>query len=145
MVDPELPMITLADLGVLRAVDVSDGRVTVTITPTYSGCPAVQAMSDDLVTAIRSAGFEAVTVTTALSPAWSSDDISAAGREALHRAGIAPPAHRASGPIPLTLSVRCPRCRSRRTEELSRFGSTSCKALYRCRDCAEPFDYFKVL
>jgi len=145
VVDPELPMISIADLGVLRAVDVADGSVTVTITPTYSGCPAVQAISDDIVTALRSAGHRDVTVRTQLSPAWSSDDMSAEGRRALAGAGIAPPAHRASGPIPLQLSVRCPQCGSRRTEQLTRFGSTSCKALYRCRDCAEPFDYFKVL
>ena len=143
--DPELPMLTISDLGVLRAVQVADDGVTVTITPTYSGCPAMQAISDDIVTALRSEGYADVFVHTVLSPAWSSDDISEAGRAALHRAGIAPPSHRASGPVPLQLSVRCPHCGSRRTQQLSRFGSTSCKALYRCRDCAEPFDYVKVL
>ena len=143
--DPELPMLTISDLGVLRAVQVADGRVAVTVTPTYSGCPAMQAISDDVVACLQGAGYADVTVRTALSPAWSSDDISDAGRAALHRAGIAPPSHRASGPVPLQLSVRCPQCGSRRTEQLSRFGSTSCKALYRCRDCAEPFDYVKVL
>jgi ring-1,2-phenylacetyl-CoA epoxidase subunit PaaD len=145
VVDPELPMISIADLGVLRGVQVADGCVTVCITPTYSGCPAVQAISDDIGTALREAGYPDVTVTTQLSPAWSTDDMSADGRRALAQAGIAPPAHRTTGPIPLHLSVRCPHCGSRHTQQLTRFGSTSCKALYRCRDCAEPFDYFKVL
>jgi ring-1,2-phenylacetyl-CoA epoxidase subunit PaaD len=146
VVDPELPMLSIADLGVLRTVSVpARGEVHVTITPTYSGCPAVQAISDDIGTALRAAGYPTVTVHTALSPAWSSDDITPQGRNALQRAGIAPPSHRAAGPVPLQLAVRCPQCGSRNTEQLSRFGSTSCKALHRCRDCAEPFDYLKVL
>ncbi|HET8588612.1 MAG TPA: 1,2-phenylacetyl-CoA epoxidase subunit PaaD [Nakamurella sp.] len=146
VVDPELPMLTIADLGVLRSVTVRpDHDVHVTITPTYSGCPAVQAISADIDSALRAAGYRSVTVETVLAPAWSSDDITPEGRDALRRAGIAPPAHQTAGPVPLQLSVRCPQCGSRRTEQLSRFGSTSCKALYRCRDCAEPFDYVKVL
>lgn len=146
VVDPELPMLTIADLGVLRAISVpTRGDVHVTITPTYSGCPAVQAISDDVVTALQAAGYPTVTVHTALSPAWTSDDITPKGRNALQRSGIAPPSHRAAGPVPLQLAVRCPQCGSRNTEQLSQFGSTSCKALHRCRDCAEPFDYVKVL
>lgn len=146
VVDPELPVLSLADLGVLRAVRVEqDGSVEVDITPTYSGCPALRVMSDDIVAALHGAGHPTVRVNVVLSPAWSSDDISTAGRDALTEFGIAPPSHRAAGPVPVTLSVRCPQCGSRRTEQLNRFGSTSCKALYRCTGCLEPFDYFKVL
>lgn len=147
--DPEIPVLTIADLGVLRAVRIGpSGSVHVDLTPTYSGCPALQAMSDDVGTALRAAGYPDVHVDIVLSPAWSTDDITGAGREALARFGIAPPTHRsvdAPGPVPLTLGVRCPQCGSLRTEQLSRFGSTACKALYRCKSCLEPFDYFKVL
>ncbi|MEU8634908.1 1,2-phenylacetyl-CoA epoxidase subunit PaaD [Amycolatopsis sp. NPDC048633] len=150
--DPELPMLTLADLGVLRSVSESDGRVVVAITPTYTGCPAMDTMRDDLEHALVSAGFADVEIRTQLSPAWSSDWISAMGRQKLASAGIAPPgaAPRRAGPIPLTLSapvsvVRCPLCGSADTEEQSRFGATACKALRRCRACAEPFEHVKEL
>jgi ring-1,2-phenylacetyl-CoA epoxidase subunit PaaD len=150
--DPELPMLTLADLGVLRSVSESAGRVVVAITPTYTGCPAMDTMRDDLEHALVSAGFADVEIRTQLSPAWSSDWISAAGRRKLASAGIAPPgaALRRSGPIPLTLSapvsaVRCPLCGSADTEEQSRFGATACKALRRCRSCAEPFEQVKEI
>ena len=150
--DPELPMLTLADLGVLRSVSVSDGRVVVAITPTYTGCPAMDTMRDDLEHALVTAGFADVEVRTQLSPAWTSDWISASGRQKLASAGIAPPgaAPRRSGPIPLTLSapvsaVRCPLCGSADTEEQSRFGATACKALRRCRACAEPFEQVKEI
>ena len=150
--DPELPMLTLADLGVLRSVSESDGRVVVAITPTYTGCPAMDTMRDDLEHALVSAGFADVEIRTQLSPAWSSDWISVAGRQKLASAGIAPPgaAPRRSGPIPLTLSapvstVRCPLCGSADTEEQSRFGATACKALRRCRACAEPFEQVKEI
>ncbi|SFW91889.1 1,2-phenylacetyl-CoA epoxidase subunit PaaD [Amycolatopsis australiensis] len=150
--DPELPMLTLADLGVLRSVAESGGRVVVSITPTYTGCPAMDTMRDDLEHALRSAGFADVEIRTQLSPAWTSDWISAEGRSKLAAAGIAPPgaAPRRSGPIPLTLSppvpaVRCPQCGSADTEEQSRFGATACKALWRCRSCAEPFEHVKEI
>ena len=150
--DPELPMLTLRDLGVLRDVRVEDGTVTVEITPTYSGCPAIAEMRTDLDRALRSAGFASVDVRTVLSPPWSSDDITEHGRRVLAENGIAPPGpapRRASGPIPLTLGTRptlaCPRCASTDTERVSQFGSTACKALYRCRACAEPFEHLKAI
>ena len=147
VLDPEVPVLTLADLGVLRDVTLQDGRVIVTLTPTYSGCPAMEVMERDVADAVRGAGFPAVAVRRVLAPAWSSDDITDEGRRKLEEYGIAPPPERRPdpGPVLLTLSVRCPQCGSTDTEELSRFGSTSCKALWRCRSCAEPFDHFKAL
>ncbi|MDQ7802606.1 1,2-phenylacetyl-CoA epoxidase subunit PaaD [Amycolatopsis sp. A133] len=150
--DPELPMLTLADLGVLRSVSESEGRVVVAITPTYTGCPAMDTMRDDLEHALVSAGYSDVEIRTQLAPAWTSDWISPSGREKLAAAGIAPPgaAPRRSGPIPLTLSapvtrVLCPHCGSADTEEQSRFGATACKALRRCRACLEPFEHVKEI
>lgn len=146
--DPELPVLTLAELGVVRDVTVDGpGRVTVRLTPTYTGCPAIEAMSADIERVLHDHGVPEVSVVTVLAPAWSTDDISAEGRRKLAEFGIAPPrAHRADGgPVPLTLSVRCPRCGSTDTELLSRFSSTACKALRRCVACREPFDHFKEL
>ncbi|MGV9195531.1 1,2-phenylacetyl-CoA epoxidase subunit PaaD [Microbacterium sp. MC2] len=143
--DPEVPVLTIEDLGVLRDLEVDGTRVTVTITPTYSGCPATDAIRDDIVVALTAAGFADVEVRIALAPAWTTDWMSAAGAAKLHGFGIAPPTgRRAVGPIPLTLAVRCPQCGSLDTREISRFGSTACKALYECRACLEPFDHFKV-
>jgi ring-1,2-phenylacetyl-CoA epoxidase subunit PaaD len=151
--DPELPMITLAELGVLREVSEQDGRVVVAITPTYTGCPALDAMRDDLEHALRGAGYREVEVRMVLQPAWSSDWISDDGKRKLAEAGIAPPGaapRPATGPIPLTLTapvrcVRCPRCDSADTEEVSRFSATACKALRRCRSCFEPFEHLKEI
>ena len=151
--DPELPMVTLADLGILRDVVVDGERVQVTITPTYSGCPAMREMGHDLQHRLRQAGYADVDVRTALAPAWSSDWITPAGRAKLADAGIAPPNRavpRAGGPVPLTLSTRprtvtCPRCGSNDTRETSAFSATACKALYRCTACAEPFEYVKEI
>lgn len=153
--DPELPMLTLADLGVLREVAEEGGAVTVTITPTYLGCPAMAAMREDLLRALGEAGYRDVTVRTVLDPPWSSDWISEPGRRKLADAGIAPPgvAPRrpgASGPVPLTLrsaapEVTCPRCGSADTGEISWFGATACKALWRCRSCREPFEQMKEI
>ncbi len=152
--DPELPMLTLADLGVLRSVEVgSDGSVAVTITPTYSGCPAMDTMRDDLRSSLYAAGYSTVDVRTVLSPAWSTDWITAAGRAKLAEHGIAPPAParpRDNGPIPLTLQplqrrVACPLCGSPDTQELSEFSATACKALRRCRACREPFEHVKEI
>ncbi|MGW1224472.1 1,2-phenylacetyl-CoA epoxidase subunit PaaD [Streptomyces sp. NPDC001478] len=149
--DPELPVLSLEELGVLRGVDVlAPGRVTVRLTPTYTGCPAMETMSADIERVLHDHGMAEVSVETVLSPAWSTDDISAEGRRKLAEFGIAPPRpHDASapssGPVPLALSVRCPHCGSTDTELLSRFSSTACKALRRCVSCREPFDHFKEL
>jgi len=140
VVDPELRVVTIEELGVLRDVTVEGDRATVTITPTYSGCPAMDVIRADIVAAARDAGYVDVTVQTKLSPPWSTDQISEAGKQKLAAAGIAPP-----GPVLLTISVRCPRCGSPDTRQLSRFGSTACKALWRCRACAEPFEAVKPL
>lgn len=145
--DPEVPVLTIEDLGVLRAVEVDGDMVRVDITPTYSGCPAMDAIRDDVILALTAAGFARVDVRLVLSPAWTTDWMTDAGKRKLAEYGIAPPTGRAAvgaGPIRLTLSVRCPRCGSLDTREVSRFGSTSCKALYECRACLEPFDHFKV-
>jgi ring-1,2-phenylacetyl-CoA epoxidase subunit PaaD len=152
--DPELPMVTLADLGVLRDVRVEDdGTVVVEITPTYTGCPAMGVMRADLVHALHRAGFADVDVRTVLSPAWSTDWISEDGRRKLATAGIAPPGKapvRTAGPVPLQLgptrrTADCPLCGSSDTEELSEFGATACKALRRCRSCREPFEHVKEI
>ncbi|WP_110205780.1 1,2-phenylacetyl-CoA epoxidase subunit PaaD [Nocardioides daejeonensis] len=153
VVDPELPMLTLADLGVLRDVEVDEaGTVVVTLTPTYSGCPALTTMRDDLLRALRTAGYADSRVQVRLAPAWSSDWISPAGRAALTEAGISAPgpAPERDGPVPLLLlptrrTARCPRCGSREVALLSEFGATACKALYRCRSCWEPFEHVKEI
>lgn len=163
--DPEIPVLTIADLGILRSVEVRsvemhDGggpgaaagkpTVQVTITPTYSGCPAMEAIRDDILAAFARAGWPDVEVATVLSPAWTTDWMSAAGRVKLENYGIAAPSGHSragghSGPVRLALQVKCPQCGSLNTREITRFGSTSCKALYVCQECREPFDYFKVL
>jgi ring-1,2-phenylacetyl-CoA epoxidase subunit PaaD len=141
VVDPELRTLTIEELGILRRVDVGpENRVTVTITPTYAGCPAMDVIRAEIVSAVSAAGYPDVSVVTELSPAWSTDRITPAGRAKLAASGIASP----SAPL-LKISVKCPRCGSPDTEELSRFGSTACKALWRCRTCAEPFDAVKPL
>jgi ring-1,2-phenylacetyl-CoA epoxidase subunit PaaD len=151
--DPEMPMLTLEDLGVLRDVDVTgDGSVVVAITPTYSGCPAMATMRDDLVHRLTDAGFDEVRVRVALSPAWSSDWITERGRRALAEAGLSAPgpAPRSSGPVALNLmptrrAVSCPRCGCAEVELTSEFGATACKALYRCTGCLEPFEHVKEI
>jgi len=146
--DPEVPVLTIEDLGVLRDVSVDGECVTVTLTPTYSGCPALDTMRDDVILALTAAGFDDVAVRTTLSPAWTTDWMTDAGKRKLTEFGIAPPSGRAAlgqGPIRLRLAVKCPRCGSLDTREVSRFGSTSCKALFECRACLEPFDHFKAI
>ncbi|RKE22394.1 1,2-phenylacetyl-CoA epoxidase subunit PaaD [Streptomyces sp. TLI_171] len=144
--DPELPMLTLADLGVLAEVEETDGAVTAWLTPTYSGCPAIAEMAADVVRRLRGAGFPRVEVRLRIDPPWSSDRISAEGRRKLAAAGIAPPAPGGLLALgPTRLAVSCPQCGSTDTEELSRFGSTACKSLWRCRSCREPFDRIKEI
>ena len=150
--DPELPMLTLADLGVLRGVEVgADGTVVASLTPTYSGCPAMAEMRADVAARLRDAGYERVEIRTVLDPPWTSDWITESGRRKLAEHGIAPPGPAPrGGPVPLVLSptraaVPCPRCGSADTEETSRFAATSCKALWRCRACREPFEYVKEI
>jgi ring-1,2-phenylacetyl-CoA epoxidase subunit PaaD len=145
VVDPEIRVLTIEELGVLRGVEVDGaGRVTVTITPTYAGCPAMDVIRADIRGALAAAGHFDVEIVTRLAPAWSTDQISESGRRKLAAAGIAPPA-RVAGPVRVALSVPCPRCGSLDTERLSDFGSTACKALRRCRACREPFDEVKPL
>ncbi len=138
---------TIADLGILRDVTEDDrGRVHVQITPTYSGCPAMETIRTDLIDALTVAGYSQVDVEFVLSPAWTTDWLTDEGRAKLTAYGIAPPAPRGGeGPVPLALSVRCPQCGSLDTRESSRFGSTSCKSLWVCQSCREPFDHFKTL
>ena len=151
VLDPEVPVLTIEDLGVLRDVRVDADRVTVIVTPTYSGCPAMEVIERDVESAVRAAGFDDVVVRRVLSPAWTTDWMTDAGRHKLEAYGIAPPAPHAphaphgGGPVPVTLSVRCPQCGSPDTRELSRFGSTACKSLWQCQACREPFDHFKAI
>ena len=143
VLDPEVPVLTIDDLGILREVTVTDTGVEVVMTPTYSGCPAMDAIREDVVRALDAAGFGEVRVRLVLSPAWTTDWISDAGKAALRAYGIAPPS--GTGPVRLTLGVKCPQCGSLKTREVSHFGSTACKALYVCEGCGEPFDHFKAL
>ncbi len=144
VVDPEIPVLTIADLGVLRDVAVSDGHVEVAITPTYSGCPAMNMIALEIELALEREGFRKPNIRTVLSPAWTTDWMSDDGRRKLREYGIAPP-QAGSGRRALfdEQQVTCPQCGSEDTEVLSEFGSTSCKALWRCKNCREPFDYFK--
>jgi ring-1,2-phenylacetyl-CoA epoxidase subunit PaaD len=143
VVDPELPVLTIEDLGMLRGVRLDGETAVVQLTPTYSGCPAVEALRADILAALAAMGREA-RVEIVLSPAWTTDWMSEEGRRKLDEFGIAPPRPRgADGTIALGLGIRCPRCGSMHTRELSRFGSTSCKALWECLRCHEPFDRFK--
>jgi ring-1,2-phenylacetyl-CoA epoxidase subunit PaaD len=149
--DPELPMLTVADLGILRAVDVTADGVVVTITPTYSGCPAMREISADVRHRVERAGFGPVTVRTQLAPPWTSDWITAEGQRKLAAAGISPPspAPRGTGPVTLTLgrpaSPPCPHCGSPRTRRTADFSATACKSLHRCEECREPFEAVKAL
>ena len=151
--DPELPMMTLADLGILRDVEVAGTRVVVSLTPTYSGCPAIAEIRAEVASRLGAAGFANVEVRTVLSPPWTTDFISPEGRRKLAEAGIAPPRSRSEsngGPVPLTLFARgprvdCPACGSADTVRTAAFGGTACKDLYRCRACAEPFEHVKEI
>jgi len=135
VVDPEIPVLTIADLGILREVSTSGRKVVATITPTYSGCPAMRQIEDDLRSALLGAGFEEVDVLTTHQPPWSTDWMTAEARDKLARFGIAPPT--------AASEILCPRCQSASPRLVSRFGSTACKALMVCTACGEPFDHFK--
>ncbi len=137
VVDPEIPVLTVADLGILRDVTAEEGKVVCTITPTYSGCPAMRQIEADITGALRAAGFEQAEVRTIYRPAWTTDWISEEGRNKLSGFGIAPPDHEED--------VLCPRCSADRPRLVARFGSTACKALMVCSSCGEPFDWFKQL
>ncbi|WP_435744082.1 1,2-phenylacetyl-CoA epoxidase subunit PaaD [Nocardioides sp. SYSU DS0663] len=145
--DPEMPVVSIGDLGILRDVTENDtGCVHVQITPTYSGCPAVETIGEDLVEALTCAGYRRVAVEVVLSPPWTTDWITPRGRALLAAHGIAPPGPATpAGPVDVALAVRCPRCGSLRTRESSRFGSTPCKALWTCRSCREPFERVKPI
>lgn len=136
--DPEIPVISLTDLGIIRDVAWQGDTLEITVTPTYSGCPATSIINLDIETALRGHGVENLRIKRQLSPAWTTDWLSTEGRAKLEAYGIAPP-QPAGGP------QRCPHCRSTQVEKISQFGSTPCKAQWRCRDCLEPFDYFKCI
>ena len=147
--DPEIPVLSVVDLGLIRHVKCSgSGQVEIGLSPTYSGCPATAIIRGLVIGALHAAGFAHPSVVEILAPPWTSDWLSVAGRQKLQQCGIAPPAHSVASPRALWLdapAVHCPRCESMDTEELSRFGSTPCKALHRCKACLEPFEYFKCI
>jgi ring-1,2-phenylacetyl-CoA epoxidase subunit PaaD len=146
VLDPEVPVLTIEDLGILRDVrEDPDGHVHVQITPTYSGCPAMDAIRADIERTLGEHGYDDVSVEFVLSPAWTTDWMTDEGKRKLADYGIAPPQARSGGPISLTLTLRCPQCGSPDTRELSRFGSTACKSLWVCNACKEPFDHFKAI
>lgn len=144
--DPEVPVLTILDLGIVRDVSVSDDEVTVVITPTYSGCPAMDVIGMNIRMALLSRGFKKVNIELQLSPAWTTDWMTEEGKRKLKEYGIAPPVRKTTD-NPLALfeddNIPCPRCNSEHTELVSRFGPTSCKSLYKCLDCKEPFEHFK--
>lgn len=145
--DPEIPVITIADLGVLHGIERREGRIVVRLTPTYTGCPATLAIRLDVEAALAAAGIADAVVETVLAPAWTTDDISAEGRRKLHAYGIAPPPNAKSRGKLLfgDHEIACPRCGSSATARISEFGSTPCKSLWRCESCREPFDVFKCI
>lgn len=145
--DPEVPVLSIWDLGILRDVERNGDRIVVTITPTYSGCPAMNTITDDVIAALKTHGYNDVEVKTRLSPAWSSEWMSSSGRRKLRNYGVAPPEDADLDEDGLTPDAHalCPHCGSRNTRRISEFGSTACKALFQCNDCNEPFDYFKKI
>ncbi|MGE5170780.1 MAG: 1,2-phenylacetyl-CoA epoxidase subunit PaaD [Rudaea sp.] len=148
VVDPEIPVVSIVELGIVRGVECRDGAWTIAVAPTYSGCPALRVIEDEVRRAVATVSHAPVRIETTLSPPWSTAWIAPEARHKLRAAGIAPPvgAAPAGGARPIAFRrppVRCPNCGSVRTEEIARFGSTACKAQYRCTDCLEPFDYFK--
>ena len=146
VMDPEVPVLSILDLGIVRNVDAENN--TIIITPTYSGCPAMQTIEDDIRKILADNGLENITIETTLTPAWTTDWMSEAGRKKLREYGIAPPVGTSKDKSVLfgdEKEVACPQCRSMHTKLISQFGSTACKAMYKCEDCLEPFDYFKCI
>jgi len=145
--DPEIPVLTLSDLGIIREITMSDDEVFVTITPTYTGCPAMKVFEDDITSKLNESGYHNVSIKTILSPAWSTDWMSEDGKAKLMEYGISPPKGSAdkSSLTGEVKNIPCPQCKSTNTNLISQFGSTPCKALYQCADCKEPFDYFKCI
>jgi ring-1,2-phenylacetyl-CoA epoxidase subunit PaaD len=147
--DPEIPVINIIELGIVRGVRFDDDTCVVTITPTYSGCPAMKQIEDDIVSLLRSKGLEKIKIEMVYSPAWTTDWMNDEAKEKLRRYGIAPPEHSTIDKRVLMglepRVVKCPKCGSKETRMISQFGSTACKSLYQCKDCLEPFDYFKCL
>jgi ring-1,2-phenylacetyl-CoA epoxidase subunit PaaD len=145
VMDPEIPVLSIRDLGILRAIESDGERVRVVITPTYSGCPAMRVIEQEVHAVLRAAGYRDVTVETRLAPAWTTDWMSEAGRAALRAYGIAPPVRGCATLAEDAPAPPCPHCGAAGTRRISEFGSTACKALYRCLECLEPFDYFKCI
>lgn len=146
--DPEIPVISIVELGVIRDIKTDEKNVEVTITPTYSGCPAMKQMENDIRKTLADNGFEKITITTSYSPAWTTDWLTEAAKQKLQQYGIAPPEEKTTDKSFLSghpKTVTCPRCKSKNTVMVSQFGSTACKALYQCKDCLEAFDYFKCI
>ncbi len=146
--DPEIPVITIVELGVIRKINITDNAVEVELSPTYSGCPAMKQMEDDIINTLKAKGIEQVKIKTVYTPAWTTDWISPDAKEKLRKYGIAPPQESTTDKSFITgktKQIKCPRCGSLHTEMVSQFGSTACKALYKCKDCLEPFDYFKCI
>lgn len=146
--DPEVPVLSILDLGVVRGFTVKANAVDIILTPTYSGCPAMQVIEDDIVSILKNNGIDEVNVEMVLAPAWTTDWITEKGKRQLKEFGIAPPEKSSVDKSSITGDAKfigCPQCNSENTEMISQFGSTACKALYRCKECLEPFDYFKCL
>ena len=146
--DPEIPVLNVVDMGVIRSVKLLGNQVEVTITPTYSGCPAMKTIEEDIVEILNEQHFDGVRVETVLSPAWTTDWMTEEAKEKLRAYGIAPPEHSTANKgelMGLEKTVKCPQCGSENTVMVSQFGSTACKALWKCKDCLEPFDYFKCI
>lgn len=146
--DPEIPVIDIVELGVIREINALEESIEVTITPTYSGCPAMKQMEDDIKKKLSEKGYKEVKIRTIFNPPWTTDWITEEAKEKLNKYGIAPPEHSSIDKAVLLGKeriVKCPRCASTNTKIISQFGSTACKALYQCNDCLEPFDYFKCI
>jgi ring-1,2-phenylacetyl-CoA epoxidase subunit PaaD len=148
VLDPEVPVLSIQDLGIIRKIEMDGNKPIITITPTYSGCPAMTVIEVEMRAALLTAGIEEFEIKTVLSPPWTTDWISPQGLEKLREYGIAPPEKSSSSKLVLfgkESEITCPQCGSKHTEMVSRFGSTACKAMYKCLDCKEPFDYFKCI